>query len=68
MCFGDRIAVLNDFLYEYGGSTTLDLIQRTKKDMSCNNALQPPFISAICPSSAVNSSTPDVILKGKKFT
>jgi hypothetical protein len=21
LCFGDRVAVLNDFLYEYGGST-----------------------------------------------
>ena len=24
LCFGDRVAVLNDFLYQYGGSITLD--------------------------------------------
>ena len=23
LCFGDRVAVLNGFLYEYGGSTLL---------------------------------------------
>ena len=24
MCFGDRVAVLNDFFYQYGGSTIVE--------------------------------------------
>ncbi len=32
LCFGDRVAVQNDFLYEYGGSIIVDRV----KNRPCN--------------------------------
>ena len=50
LCFGDRVAVLNDFLYQYGGSTNepviLSLIPLRTRETAGGPARESPIWEA----------------------